>query len=126
MLKVTELGDNAVSFEADRTLTHDDYQNVLIPKLDELIESHGKVRILFFMGENFHGWEPAAMWDDAKFGIQHRKDIEKCAVVGGPEWMEWATMIGALLIHGEVKTFPTDQLMHAKNWIKLPLQAPAK
>ncbi|HMY54172.1 MAG TPA: STAS/SEC14 domain-containing protein, partial [Candidatus Obscuribacter sp.] len=104
--------------EAREILTHADYEQVLIPKLEELIEKHGKARVLFVMREDFHGWEPSAMWDDAKFGMKHRADFEKCAVVGGPKWVEWATRLGSMLITAECKTFPASELELAQNWIE--------
>ena len=99
-------------------LTELDYKDVLIPKLEGIIKEHGKARCLFSMGVDFEGWELNAAWDDAKFGIQHRSDFEKVAVVGGPLWMEWGTKIGSLFMSGEVKTFSKDQLEEAWNWIQ--------
>jgi hypothetical protein len=110
---------NILGVKALDKLTDLDYKDVLIPKLEQILSQHGKARILFDMGEEFHGWELAAAWDDAKFGIKHRNDFEKCAVVGGPKWVEWATKLGALLMNGEVKTFPSNQLKDAWEWVQL-------
>lgn len=126
MIEILEQDGNIVSMQAKGKLTHNDYQQVLIPRLEQVIKEHGKARILFAMGEEFHGWEPAAMWDDAKFGMQHRTDFEKCAVVGGPKWVEWATKIGTVIVSCECKTFPANQLTEARTWIKAPIQASIK
>jgi hypothetical protein len=125
MIEVIEQEGNLVCLQANGKLTHADYQQVLIPRLEQVIKEHGKARILLAMGEDFHGWEPQAMWDDAKFGVQHRTDFEKCAVVGGPKWVEWATKVGALIIPCEVKTFPSSQLTDAQSWIKTPCSSSA-
>lgn len=119
MIKVLEGSDgNLLGIEATEKLTDEDYKKVLIPRMDEIIKKHGKARVLFQMGEEFHGWEPAAMWDDARFGMQHKNDFEKCAVVGGPKWVEWATKLGALIMSGEVKTYASDRANEAWQWIK--------
>ncbi len=123
MIEVIEQDENMMQIKATGTLTHADYEQVLIPQLEELIKKHGKARILFAMDEGFHGWEPSAMWDDAKFGVKHRSDFEKCAVVGGPKWIEWATRLGSLLITAECKTFPANELQQAQSWIKAPIEA---
>lgn len=99
-------------------LTDSDYKEVLIPRLQAVIDEHGKARCLFTMGEDFHGWDLEAAWDDAKFGLQHRNDFEKVAVVGGPKWVEWGAKLGGLVISGEVKTFSQDQLEEAWKWIE--------
>jgi len=110
---------NILGIEALEKLTDHDYKMVLIPHLEKILAEHDKARILFNMGEEFHGWELAAAWDDAVFGIKHRHDFEKCAIVGGPKWVEWATKLGALIISGEIKTFPTNQLKEAWDWVQL-------
>lgn len=126
MIEVVEQDGNIVHLKANGKLSNDDYQQVLIPRLEQVIKEHGKARVILAMGEEFHGWELAAMWDDAKFGMQHRRDFEKLAVVGGSKWVEWATKIGALIIPCEVKTFASSQLADARSWIKAPIEAPAK
>lgn len=120
MIEVLEQDGNVLSLQASGKLTHADYEQVLIPRLEQIIKEYGKARILFAMGDGFHGWEPAAMWDDAKFGMKHRTDFDKCAVVGGSKWVEWATKIGSLLITCECKSFPATELQRAQSWIKAP------
>ena len=99
-------------------LTDLDYKNILVPRLEGMIKDYKKIRCLFLMSEEFHGWELEAAWDDAKFGVQHRNDFEKVAVVGGPRWVEWGTKLAALIMSGEVKTFSSEQLDEAWDWVK--------
>ncbi len=120
MIEIIKQDDKILQFEATNTLTHVDYERVLMPELEKVIKKYGKARILFAMGEEFHGWEPSAMWDDAKFGIRHRTDFEKCAVVGGPKWVQWATKLGSLLITAECKSFSANELQQAQSWIEAP------
>ena len=126
MIEVLEQSGNVICFQATGKLTHGDYEQVLVPRLEQIIKDHGKARCLLAMGEEFHGWEPAALWDDAEFGMKHRTDFEKLAVVGGPKWVEWATKVGALIIPCEVKIFPAKQLTDAQSWLKAPIETPAK
>jgi hypothetical protein len=52
------------------------------PVVNEQIEEHGKVRILFEM-HDFHGWTAGALREDLKFDFKHWKDIiERLATVG--------------------------------------------
>ena len=57
------------------------------------------------------------MWDDASFGMKHKDQFEKIAVVGAPKWVEWGTKLGGHFMSGTVKTFPADQLQAARDWI---------
>lgn len=108
---------NILGIRASGKLTDSDYKDVLIPHLEKIIGAQGQVRVLCQMADDFHGWEGAAMWDDAKFGYTHRNDFEKFAVVGGKRWVEWGAKLGALFMHTELRTFSGDQLPEAWEWI---------
>ncbi len=108
---------NVLAVKANGKLTVRDYEDVFIPKLEELIREHGKVRALLYLAEDFDGWEMGAMWDDARVGLKHRKDFEKMAVVGGPGWVQKVVRAVAPLMSGEVKTFAADELEEALHWI---------
>ena len=43
-------------------LTTTDYDRVLIPKLAELSQKFETLRTLFYMDQDFRGWELAAAW----------------------------------------------------------------
>lgn len=108
---------NILIVSAVGKLTDEDYKEVLIPRLESIIRDHGKARVLIDMGEDFHGWETAALWDDAHFGLKHRNDFEKMGVIGGPKWVEWSMKIGALAIDGEIKSFSSEEREAALRWI---------
>ncbi len=108
---------NILVLGATGKLTDKDYKDVLIPRLEAIIRAHGKARLLLDMGDEFHGWEAAAAWDDARFGLAHRNDFEKMGVIGGPKWVEWSLKIGALAIGGEIKSFPAGEREQAMRWI---------
>ncbi len=118
MIKVMpESKGNVLILEAEGKLTDRDYKDVLIPRLESIIGEHGKARLLLDRGDEFHGWDAAALWDDAHFGIAHRKDFEKMGVIGGPKWVEWGLKLAALAISGEIRSFPSSEREEALRWI---------
>ncbi len=116
--KLSESSDTALLVQASGHLTHEDYQTTFIPELQRLINIKGKARVLLYMDEGFEGWEMQAAWDDAKFGLAHRNDFSKLAIVGGPKWVAWGVRLSETLISGEIKMFEPEQLSEAKIWIK--------
>ncbi len=108
-----------VGMQARGKVTDEDYKKVLVPRLDAIITQYGKARLLFDFSDDFQGYDLAAVWDDATFGLKHRNDFEKCAVVGGPKWVDWGSRLAAVLMNGEVKTFPSGKLDDAWSWIKV-------
>jgi hypothetical protein len=109
---------NILVVKATEKLTARDYEEVFIPKINQLIEEYGKVRVVVLLAENFSGWEIGAAWDDAVFGIQHRNDFEKMAVVGGPKWVQWATKISFNFMGGQVAVYDIPDFQRAVAWVK--------
>ncbi|MBW1781626.1 MAG: STAS/SEC14 domain-containing protein [Deltaproteobacteria bacterium] len=118
MLKVLpESEGNILVLNAVGKLTDHDYKEVLIPRLESIIGEHGKARLLIDMGDEFHGWEAAALWDDARFGLTHRNDFDKMGVIGGPKWVEWGLKLGAMAMGGEIRSFSVNEREEAMSWI---------
>ena len=118
MLEImSESQGKVLAVKAQNKLTEGDYREVFIPKLEDLLQAHDKVRLLFLLDENFAGWELGALWEDAKFGLKHKDDFEKLAVVGGARWVAWGTRLFAYFMEGQVKTFPLEELSAAWDWI---------
>ena len=108
---------SALLLKAVRRLSDADYKNVLIPRLEAIISQHGKARPLLDLS-GFFGWEAAALWDDARFGLAHSHDFERVAVVGGPRWIAWGMKLSGLLMSGELKSSPPREREAAVYWIK--------
>ncbi|MCA1959697.1 MAG: STAS/SEC14 domain-containing protein [Desulfomonile sp.] len=99
-------------------LTKQDYEEILLPRLEEMVGEHSKIRFLFYMDRDFEGWEPGAAWDYAKFGFRHRNNFSKVAGVCGPKWVEWEFKLKSLFTGAGVKTFPCDRRSEALEWIE--------
>jgi SpoIIAA-like len=113
-----ETGGDLLAVRAEDRLTDADYRDLLVPRLEAIIRQHGKARLLCVMAEGFHGWTAGAAWDDAVFGIKHRNDFARLAVVGGPRWVEWGVKLGARIMSGEVRGFPAREEAAARDWVR--------
>ncbi len=118
MIEVMESKGNLLWMQATGKLTRQDYQEVLIPRLEEAIKEHGKVRLLFHLDPDFQGWELGALWDDLKFDLKHQNDFERLAVVGAAWWVDAAVAIFSRFMSGEVKTMLEEQLAEAWEWLQ--------
>lgn len=107
-----------VGVRATGKLTDADYKETLIPAFDKLFAEHGSLSVLIYLDEGFEGWEVAAAWDDARFGLGHRKDFAKLAVVGGPAWVELGIKAFGFMMPGEIRVFPAGELDAAWTWVK--------
>ncbi|MCF3648764.1 STAS/SEC14 domain-containing protein [Synoicihabitans lomoniglobus] len=104
--------------QASGILNAADYERDFIPAMERLMRIHGKISVVLYLDEQFDGWDLEAMWDDARFGLKHRHDFNRLAVVGAQIWFKWAIQLGSHFIDGELRTFPGNQLEEAIAWAK--------
>jgi hypothetical protein len=118
MIEVMESQGTLLWLRARGRLTVRDYRDVLIPRLEEIIQEHGKVRLLFQFDPDFQGFEAGALWEDLKFDLRHLEDFEKLVIVGATRWMEAAVKLFAHFMTGEVRTMLPDHLAEAWEWLQ--------
>lgn len=96
-------------------LTKESYE-IFAPVVDEQIQEHGKVRILFEM-HDFHGWTVGALWEDIKFDFQHWKDIERLAIVGESKWEAGMAVFCKPFTAAKIQYFDHSSLNEARAWL---------
>ena len=111
-----EKEENIVGLKAKGKLVDADYKDI-VPKIDAKIEEVGNIRIMFDMTE-LEGWSCKAMLDDAEFGISHRKQMDKIAVIGDKKWEEDSILLCRPFFAGEVKFFYPEDKEAAWEWLK--------
>lgn len=120
MFKFMEnLPPDVIGIEASGKVTHEDYKNVLIPKLEALI-AKGPAKLLYVIGEGFDGYELEAMWDDTAFGVKHWHDFSRIGVVADQAWVRAGVAAFKPFYPGEVRLFKLAGLEEAKAWIAGP------
>ena len=100
----------------DCEVREEDYERV-VPRLEELIQEYGKVRLLLDVTQ-FQGATPSALWEDLKFDAKHLDDFEKVAVVGDESWEDAAATLASPLTEAKVKTFGPDEEEKARTWAR--------
>jgi hypothetical protein len=61
MLKLIEdLSPDVIGIEANGKVTHEDYQNILIPKAETMM-AKGPIKMLYVIGADFTGYELEAL-----------------------------------------------------------------
>ena len=109
--------DAVTAFVAEGRVTKKDYDDVLIPKLENALREHKKIRCYYELGERYSGIEAGAVWTDCKFGIKHLSRWERIAVVTDVRWIRIVVKAFRFLIPGEIRAFETTMIADARNWI---------
>ena len=115
--QIENLPENVLGIEASGKLTHTYDTDHLIPVCDCMLDRYGTMKFLYVIGEDFDGFELAALWDDATYGVKHWSDVSHIALVTDESWM--VTMLGmfAPFFPGETKVFSLSDRTKATEWI---------
>ncbi len=124
--KIPDLPDNVLGFTAKGKVTANDYESVIIPAVEALFSRQGKVRFLYHLGEDFTGFEAAAVWDDMKLGLKHLAGWEKVALVSDVEWIRAAVKVFGLAIPGDVRVFPQPRVRRSNTVDQRVVRPPAR
>ena len=113
---IEDLPPGVLGIEATGKVTHEDYQNILIPRAEAMI-AKGPVKLLYVAGKDFEGYELEALWDDSAFGVKHWHDFTRVAVVANQAWLRAAVTMFKPFLPCEVRLFNLGDLAAAKTWI---------
>jgi hypothetical protein len=114
---IPALPPNVIGFVAKEEVTREDYEQRLMPAIDQALEDHDKVRLLYVLGADFTGYKGGAMWEDGKLGIEHLTRWERIAVVSDKSWVRHTVNVFGHLIPGQVKVFDLEHEADASAWI---------
>jgi hypothetical protein len=110
-----------IGLRAEGTVSVEDYENVVIPLLEEARRQERRIRLLFHFGPEFEGFTAAAAWEDLRVGWRYLRLFERCAVVGDQDWIRiGARSVGAMM-PSPVRVFGNADRQEAVEWLCSPL-----
>ena len=117
-LKLQEYDEGrTVEVNLSGKLTKTDYRD-FVPELDRLIKLHGKIQLLVEMSD-FHGWDPAALWQDLKFDLKHFTHLERVAMVGEKRWQRAMAQFCRPFTTADIHYFNRSNKDDARKWLGL-------
>jgi hypothetical protein len=108
---------NVVALMAKGQVTRKDYEQVVIPKVEDALKQHSKIRLYYDLGSQFTGIDPGAAWEDLKVAIEHLTRWERAAVVTDVDWIRHVVNAFRFLMPVQMKVFPTAQAAEARAWL---------
>lgn len=109
--------DSVVALAAQGQLTRKDYEEVVIPKVNEALGRHDSVRVYYELGESFTGIDAEAAWEDLKIGFEHLSRWQRMAVVTDVRWIRMALNAFRFVMPGKLRVFDTSHAGQARTWI---------
>ena len=121
MIKILEgFPDNVIAASAVGRVTRQNYEEVLIPRVEAIAKKHPKIRCYYEIGADFSGMEPGAVWEDFRVGVEYWTRWERVAVVTDVTWIAHVVNALRFLLPGQIRVFPIGEKETAHAWVGAP------
>ena len=118
MIRVMQdMPDNVIGLEAQGKVTREDYEATILPQIEAKQREFEKIRLMYVLGDDFEGYTPGAMWEDAGLAFKRPGAWERIAVVSDSETLRKAMSLVSWMVPGEVKVYSLSQSNDARNWV---------
>ena len=114
---IKDLPDHVVGIRAMGEVDKKDYEEVLIPRMEELVKREGEINYLLILETDVQNFSAAAWWQDFKLGLRNFTKWNKIAVVTDQKTVEWLSDALKHFIPGESRGYSSGQLNEAIEWV---------
>lgn len=114
---LNNLPENTVGLEVEGEVTKDQYDSVVVPKMEELAKRQGEINYLIILKSGIDSFTAGVWWDDFKMAIKHFNKWKKVAIVSDQSTVRTVTNLFGFTFPGEHRLFQTSQLEEAKSWL---------
>jgi phosphoserine phosphatase len=115
--ELSNFPDNVLAFACKGHVTKGDYDAVVVPAVMNVLKRQDKIRLYYETAADFTGYDPGAIWEDFKVGMEHLTRWERVAVVTDVEWIKQTMRFFSFLMPGAMKVFATSEATQARAWI---------
>lgn len=112
-----KLPANIVGFKATGDITEKDFTEIVMPKVQALIEKTDQLNYLLVLETPLKNFTVGAWMKDAMMGVKHLTKWNKAAIVSDVAAIRNFTDFFSYLIPGEFKGFEHSDLQKAIDWV---------
>ena len=115
--KIENVPSNVAAFRAIGNVSKEDYDNVLIPAIDALVEKQDKINFLLVLDTSLSNFSLAALAKDLGVGVKHFTKWHKMAIVSESKPINIFTDLFSFIAPGEAKGYTHAELPDAIKWV---------
>ncbi len=116
--QIEGLPAGTLGFRAHGQVTAADYESILVPDVEAAFALNRKLRLIYVTAEDFTGFDPGAMWDDAKLGMRHFSGWERIALVTDVHWLRTTATAFSFAVPAPFRVFQSAELDEAIRWVQ--------
>jgi hypothetical protein len=121
MYEILDSPENVFAMEVVGKLEKDDYEKVLVPAVQKMIDGPGEIRAVLVFGDRYEGLTAGATWADLKLYAgellhQELSRWKRCAIVTHLDWLRHSIAMFHWMMPGEVEVFEPSKVQEAIAW----------
>jgi len=113
---INDAPENVAAFNATGEITKEDFENLVIPYVKTKVEEFGELNYLLNLDTDLGNFTAGAWLQDAFLGIKNITKWNRAAIVTDKEGVQNFTDIFSVVMPGEFKSFPKENLYNALYW----------
>jgi hypothetical protein len=118
MIQVLDAPENVVAFRALGEVTKDDYQSIMAPAVQKLVERINEINFLFLIDTDLENFTAAAWMQDAMIGLKNLGKWNRAAIVTDSERAITFTNGFSYFVPGEFRGYKKESYQEAMNWVQ--------
>ena len=120
MIKIiNDLPPHVAGLHAFAEVTCDEYEKALMPLLDNLINTTGRINLILVLETNIKNFASGKWCGNVKIGLKYFFKWNRLAIVSDEKDMSGFSDFYKYLIPGKFESFPLDQLEIAVRWVSV-------
>lgn len=115
---ILDAPENVAAFNATGEVTKEDFENLVIPYVKKKVEQFDELNYLLYLDTDLSNFTAGAWIQDLLLGLKNLTKWNRTAIVTDKESVQNFTDIFSVLMPGEFKSFPKENLYNALYWCK--------
>lgn len=118
MINVINAPDNVAAFRATGEITKEDYQTVVEPTVQKLVDRINEINFLFLIDIEIENFTAAAWIEDAMLGLKNLGKWNRTAIVTDSVKSISFTKGFSYIVPGEFRGYKKEAFNEALNWVE--------
>lgn len=114
---IDDIPPYVAGFTASGEVSKKDYEEVLIPRVEEVFRQHGHIHFLYVLKTDVGNFTVNAWLKDLMIGVKHFPNWKRMAIVSDQSMVNKISSAISILLPGKTKGFSLENLEEAKNWV---------
>ena len=114
---IKNLPANVLGIETEGEISKEDYDRVVVPKMNELANRQGEINYLVVLKTSVAEFGAGVWWDDFKLAIKHFTKWNKIAIVTDHDSIKTITNLFSFAFPGDPRGFKLSEYDEAVKWV---------